>query len=147
MSLLSAKEARFVAEYLVDGNGTRAAVAAGYGRAGARVAACRQLAKDNVQEALQARQSADATRLSIERDDVLHGLLEAVDKARARPDPAAMIAGFREIGRMLGFYAPDVKRVHVSADREADAELRRYEAMSDTELQKLVAGEAVALER
>ena len=31
MSLLSAKEARFVAEYLVDGNGTRVAVAAGYG--------------------------------------------------------------------------------------------------------------------
>jgi len=131
MSLLSAKEARFVAEYLVDGNGTRSAVAAGYGRAGARVAACRQLAKDNVQEALQARQRADATRLSTQREDVLHGLLEAVDKARARPDPAAMISGWRKIGRMLGFYTPEVKRVQVSADREADAELRRYEAMSD----------------
>jgi phage terminase small subunit len=146
MPLLSAKEARFVAEYLVDGNGTRAAIAAGYGRAGARVAACRQLAKDNVQEALQARQTADATRLAISRQDAIHGFLEAIEKARARPDPdpAAMISGWREIGRMLGFYAPDVKRVQVSADRKADDELRRFEAMSDEDLRRLIAGEAVA---
>ena len=31
---LSAKQSKFVSEYLVDGNGTRSAVAAGYGRTG-----------------------------------------------------------------------------------------------------------------
>lgn len=45
---LTAKQARFIDEYLVDGNGTAAAVRAGYGRAGARVAAHRALRNDNV---------------------------------------------------------------------------------------------------
>jgi hypothetical protein len=43
---LTAKQQRFIAEYLVDGNGARAAIAAGYGRAGARVRAHR-LTRDN----------------------------------------------------------------------------------------------------
>lgn len=58
---LSAKQSKFVSEYLVDGNGTRSAVAAGYGRAGARTTASRTLASVHVQRALQARQSADAS--------------------------------------------------------------------------------------
>lgn len=61
LAKLTFRRARFVAEYLVDGNGTRAAIAAGYGVAGAPVAAFRLLRNDKVQNALQARQSADAT--------------------------------------------------------------------------------------
>lgn len=58
---LTAKQAKFAAGYPVNGNGTRAAVAAGYGRAGARTTASRTLANAHVLKALQARQSADAT--------------------------------------------------------------------------------------
>lgn len=136
---MSAKQARFVAEYLVDGNGTRAAVAAGYGQAGAPVAASRLIRNDKVQKALQARQSADATRLSNQREDVLKGLLEAVEAAKQQRDSAAMISGWREIGRMLGFYSPDMRHVAVSAGRKADHELCLYEAMSDAELLAIVA--------
>ena len=136
---LSSKQARFIGEYLVDGNGTRAAIAAGYGRAGARVAACRLLTNANVQKVLQARQSADATRLSTQRENVIQGLLHAIETAREKRDPGAMINGYREIGRMLGFYAPDVKRVQVLSDRGADEELRRLKELSDAELAAMVA--------
>ena len=145
MSLLSAKEARFVAEYLVDGNGTRAAVAAGYGRAGARVAACRQLAKDNVQKALQARHRADAAQFSLARTDVLRGLLQAVENGKMRGEPAAMVSGWTAIARLMGYNKPEVHRVDVNVDR--GDEMRRYRAMSDAELRKLVAGGGAALER
>ena len=133
---LTAKQAKFVAEYLVDSNGTRAAVAAGYGVAGARVAAHRLLTNANVQKALQARQSADATRLSIRRDGVLKGLLEAFALGKEMRNPAAMISAARECGRLMGFYAPEWHRVTVAAD-ETDM-LNSMNAMSDAELLAIV---------
>ena len=136
---LTAKQARFVAEYLVDGNGTRAAVAAGYGVAGARVAACRTLANDNVQKALQARQSADATRLSIKRTNVLKSLLDAFAMAKEQGNPAAMVSAARECGRMMGYYAPDRQEVEVSA-RSSSTTQDRLRRMSDAELVTMISG-------
>ena len=133
---LSAKQARFVAEYLVDGNGTQAAIRAQYGVAGAGVAAMRLLKNVYVQAALQAQQSADATRLCLRREDVLAALLEAVDQARMQSNPAAMIAGLREIGKMMGFYAIETKRVEVSAAGQVD--LSRLNEMSDAQLLALI---------
>jgi len=133
---LSAKQTRFVAEYLVDGNGAAAAIRSGYAASSAKVIACR-LTKDNrVQAALQAQQSTDAARLCLRREDVLAALLEAVDQARAQSNPMAMIAGLREIGKMLGFYAPETKRVEVSAAGQSD--LSRMNQMSDAELLAII---------
>lgn len=73
---------------------------------------------------------------------MLQGLLEAVVEAKAKRDPSAMVSAWREIGRMLGFYAPDVKRVQGSTDRKADDELRRYDSMSDSELMAVMSGGA-----
>lgn len=143
---LTAKQAKFVAEYLVDGNGARAAVAAGYGVAGARVAACRLLTNDNVQEALQRRQTADATRLSIRRDDAIKGLLEAAEMARQMGDPAGIISAWSAVGKMLGFYAPERVQMAVAAAAAAAANgsgmMRRMQAMSDAELAAAISADA-----
>ena len=77
---LTTKQTRFVSEYLVDGNGSAAAVRAGYSTKAVRAIATENLTKPAIQNALQARQSADATRVSIQRDDVLKGLQEAVNQ-------------------------------------------------------------------
>ena len=138
MHAMTAKQQKFVVEYLVDGNGTAAAVRAGYGRAGARVAAFRALRNDNVAAEIGARQSADAARLGLARKDVLQGLLGAIESAQAQANPMAQIAGWREIAKMLGFYAPERQRVELSAD--GSAEWRRLEAMSDEELLTMAGG-------
>jgi len=140
--LLTAKQQRFVAEFLIDGNGTRAAVAAGYGHAGARVAASRTLRNAYVQEALRARQRADATRLSVQREDAIQGLLEAIELARAQGNAGVMVGGWSAIARMLGFHAPAVHQVVVG--RNAEALLSRFEAMSDAELAALAGIEVPA---
>lgn len=135
---LTAKQQRFVAEYLVDGNGARAAVAAGYGRAGAKVTAHRLThANPAVQAEIQARQALDSQRLQIERQDVIQGLLEAVQLAKLQGNPAAVISGWREIGRMLGFFEPQRHQVEVSA--AAGLEQGRFEQMTDAELMALMA--------
>ena len=139
---LTVKQQRFVDEYLVDCNGARAAVAAGYGVAGSRVAAHRLLTRANVRAAIKARQGVDARRLEIGRQEAIEGLLEAVNQAKAMGDPMALVAAWREIGRMLGFYAPERRQVEVKADAGAEVDQRRLEAMTDAELEALVAGQS-----
>ena len=135
-TLMTAKQARFVDEYLVDANGTQAAIRAGYGAAGARVAAHRLLTNVAISSAIEARQRVDATRLSVDRNRVLTGLLEAVEMAREQRNPAGMVAGLREIGKLMGFYAPTTAKVDV--DLRARAERVRLEAMTDAALFSLI---------
>ena len=132
-STLSTKQQRFIDEYLVDCNGARAAVAAGYGLAGSRVAAHRLLTRANVRASIAALQVVDARRLEIGRQDVIDGLLEAVSLAKEQQDPAAMIRGWSELAKLMGFYAPQRHQVAVET-REQRAALGRFEDMTDAEL-------------
>ena len=131
-SAMTPRQARFVDEYLIDGKGTQAATRAGYGAAGARVAAHRLLTNVAISSAIEARQRADASRLAVDRERVLAGLLEAVQMARGQRNPAGMVAGLREIGKLMGFYAPE--RVKMALGPPAEQEMRRLEGLSDAEL-------------
>jgi len=139
---LTAKQASWVNHYLASGNASASAVEAGYSVNGASVAGARMLRNASVQNTLRARQSADATRLLIQRDDVLAGLQEAVNQAREQRNPMAMIAGLRELAKMLGFYAPEVRRVELTAGQAAVK--GNFAAMSDEQLLVLIAQGAVA---
>jgi phage terminase small subunit len=139
---LTTKQTRWVNFYLASGNATASAVDAGFSVNGASVAGNRMLRNASVQNALQARQSADATRLSIRRDDVLEGLQEAVQQAREQRIPMGMIAGYRELAKMLGFYSVETKRVELSAVQAAVK--GNFAAMSDEQLLALIAQGAVA---
>ncbi len=135
MAYLTPRQQRFVDEYLVDLNGSAAAIRAGYGEAGSRVAAHRLLTNANVRASIEARQALDSQALQIERQDAVKGLLEAVEQARVLGDPGAMISGWTAIGRMLGFFAPQQHVVVASA--AVGAEVARLEELSDAELLKL----------
>ena len=100
----SAKQARFVREYAVDCNGAAAAVRAGYSPRSAKVTASRLLTKANVQRALRQIQQVDAERLALSREAVIDQLQDAIEFARVKQDPMAMIVGLRELGRMMGYY-------------------------------------------
>lgn len=68
---LTAKQERFCREYLIDRNGTQAAIRAGYGAAGAGVQACRMLKRPNVLARVRELQAEEAERLSMSADAVL----------------------------------------------------------------------------
>jgi phage terminase small subunit len=138
-STLRVRESAFVASFLASGNATASAIAANFSPKGASVAGNRMLRNARVQEALQARQAADAARLFLKREDVLAGLLEAVNQAREHKNPMAMISGLRELGKMMGFHAPEVKRIEV-APSTANT-LSKYSQMQDHELIALMAGD------
>ena len=127
---------RFVHEYLVDRNGAAAAIRAGYSRRTARQIAYELLTRPDVAAAVRAGEAEIAADAKVTRAAVLTGLQEAIDIARARSDPSAMIAAWREIAKMCGFYAPERAHVHFSANGWA---LRNEVAqMTDSELAALI---------
>ena len=136
MPNLTTRQARFVEEYLVDGNGTKAAIRAGYSASGAYTEASRLLRNAEVAKAIKTRQEADSERLRVSRERVVAMLLTAYDQARAQAEPAAMVSAARELGRMMGFYAPTHARVDV--DVAAAAERGRFEIMTDAELAEVI---------
>jgi hypothetical protein len=103
---LTARQAKFVDEYVVCGNATAAARAAGYSANGAKVTACRLLTKANLKAALAARQQAGAEQFELRREHVITAILQAVAMAKELGKPGIMISGFVAIARMLGFYDP-----------------------------------------
>lgn len=75
---------------------------------------------------------------------VIEGFSEAIDLARIKADPIAMIAGWREIGKMCGFYEATKTKVEVSV--QGQVLIQRLNTMSDEELLALAEGDPTVLE-
>lgn len=135
---LTPKQLRWIDEYLIDFNGAAAAVRAGYSHKCARSIAHENLTKPDIQAVLQARQAAMAKELQITRQGVIRGLLDAVEMGRHQQNPSAMVGALREVAKILGFFASEVKRVELTSV-ENPAYIK-FNAMTDAQLFAVVAG-------
>jgi phage terminase small subunit len=81
---LTPKQRKFVEEYLIDLNGTQAAMRAGYSKRTANEQAARMLAKASVREAVAAAQLERSERTQITADYVLSNLAEIVERTMQR---------------------------------------------------------------
>ena len=140
---LTPKQALFVKEYLVDLNGTQAAVRAGYSAKGADVAGARLLGNVRVKEAIQAAMDDRAERLDITADRVLQEIARLsfsdirklfTEHGQLRPihdlpdDVAAAIASIEVVTRRLpgiGDEPPEIEYVHKikTCDKRGSLEL------------------------
>lgn len=130
--VLTPRQQRFVDEFIVSGNAAEAARRAGYSERTARQIAAENLSKPDIKAAIAVARQREAAFWGIQKRDVLAALLGAIQLAREQHDPAAMIRGLVEIGKLLGYYDPEVVKVPLS--EEAERLRQRYEAMSDEEL-------------
>lgn len=83
---LTAKMERFVAEYLIDGNGTRSAIAAGYSERTAPKIGSELLTKPAVKAAITKALKAQEKRTLITADMVLKRIDRVAQKAEAAGD-------------------------------------------------------------
>ncbi len=67
---LSLQQRRFVYEYQIDGNGTAAAIRAGYAPSGAKVTACRLLKNETIAAMIEAAEQRRLKRLEITADRI-----------------------------------------------------------------------------
>ena len=89
----------------------------------------------SIKEALSAEYRKNQILLGFTREDVLQGMKTAVDQAVLLSDPTSQIAGWREIGKIIGCYAPEVKKIELSG--RGRVLLTQLEQMDDAELLRL----------
>ena len=82
--MLTPRQQRFVDEYLVDLNGTQAAIRAGYSVSGARAHACKLLTNANIQAAISVAMSQRKERTELTADEVIRDLREVRDICMGR---------------------------------------------------------------
>ena len=135
-SVLTEKQAALV-EALCDGdNLNTAAKKAGYsGPTGAAYA----VKVPDVQAKIAENRAMLQDASTLKRVDVLNGFLEAIEAAKTGSDPGSMIRGWSEIGKMLGLYAPEVKKIQLSGSQERIS--NEFDAMSDPELLSVIEGD------
>ena len=136
--MITAKQQRFVEEYLADFNGTAAAVRAGYSPRSSRVIAQETLLKPAVQARIREKQGDDANRLQITREKTLQALLDGIELARLNRNPAAMIEGAAQVAKLLGYCAPTQQVKHKISAISNDYQ-KKLGRMSDAQLQALIA--------
>ncbi len=82
--------------------------------------------------------------LKLNREIVLDGMMEAIEMAKIQADPEVMIQGWREVGRMCGYYAPEVKKIQMDVTHKRL--MSQFETLSDEELLKIAADNAKVIE-
>ena len=103
---MTPKQAAFIDEYLIDHNGTQAAIRAGYSARTARQQAVELLATDDIRQAIQAAEDKAKQRNAITFDDLLEELEQARQQALCNGQAAAMVSATLAKAKMLGFDKP-----------------------------------------
>lgn len=119
-----------------------AAAAAGYADVNFEGNKLEKLPK--ITQALVAERAKTAFNLGINKEQVLQGILDAIDDAKLLSDPATQIMGWKEVAKMLGFYAPEVKKIELTGP--AARVLDRMQQLSDEELLRIAESDVVDVE-
>jgi len=129
-------------EGVLDGKTkAKAALDAGYANPTASAAIERS---ELVKRALADRRDELSSATQITRASVLTGILDAIEMARLMSDPTAMLTGYRDISKMMGFNAPEVKKIDITANQ---GRLRsKMQSMSDEELLRIAEGDDDVIE-
>lgn len=136
---LTLRQERFVAEYVVTRNGAESARRAGYSERTARQIAAENLSKPDIQAALAAKEAELATRLEIDRQAVIGGILQSISTAMGQGNPGQAIRGWVEVARILGLDKPET--AHRVLSVEGDRLRAKFEGMTDEELMAVASGE------
>ena len=97
--MLTARQMRFVDEYLKDLNATQAAIRAGYAAKTANANAARIMVHDGIQEAIEARQQTRVERVELEQDWVVNELRKVAQKCLpVEDDDGKPIANIVNVG-------------------------------------------------
>jgi len=99
MANLTAKQERFVAEYLIDLNATQAAIRAGYSEKTATEQGSRLLTNVKVQEAIAAKAGKTAEKLDLSAERVLRGLFEEATRHGEGSSHGARVSAWGLLGK------------------------------------------------
>ncbi len=135
---LTERQRQFVVN-LVDHGMTQTAAARAAGSAQPGTSAYEWMRHPKIERAIAERRAEYAVASQVTKKRVIDGFLESIEMAKIKADPLTMIAGWREVGKMCGFYEPTKAKIEVSV--QGQVLFQRLNAMSDEELLKLAEGD------
>ncbi len=129
---LTAKQARFVEEYLIDLNATAAAIRAGYSEKTAATIGHENLRKPKIADAIRVGREKLSKRAQITQKDVLAGLQQEATNYGKGSSHSARVTAWVWIGKHLGMFTE-------RAEVKDEARVQRYDIshFSDDELDTL----------
>lgn len=127
---LTDKQRIFVDEYLIDLNGTRAAIRAGYSEKSAREIASQNLTKLNIQKAIEKAFNERKARVLVTQDDVVNGLLDEAKNKDEGASHSARVSAWAHLGKHLGMFTD---KVEVSGGLAIDAISALMDDLADDE--------------
>lgn len=104
VSDLKKKEERFCQEYVIDYNGTQAAIRAGYKESDAANRATRLLRKAEVSARVHELEKEIAERLGLSQDYVVIQLVQRYEECREQKDAKNALKALELIGKHLGMF-------------------------------------------
>lgn len=138
---LNEQQLLFVKAYAQGMSASAASRAAGYSNSDT---GHELLKRPHIQAALVAEQKEYRKQAKISRDDVLGVITDAIEMARTMSDPATMIRGADSLAKVLGYNAPEVKKLEIQGN--AKRKLDKYSTMSDEELLAIAEGDVIEAE-
>ncbi|OQW68685.1 MAG: hypothetical protein BVN34_08370 [Proteobacteria bacterium ST_bin12] len=139
--MLSARRSKFVEQYILHHNGSKAARDAGYAVSGARVTAHRLLTDANVKAEIAAKSQDLAREYELNKAQVIKEIQAAIKLANNQLDPGAMIKGWVEVGKLMGHYLPE--KVEIRASPNQDVIKAKLEALTDEQLMEIINGSSL----
>lgn len=109
MAKLTAKQQRFVDEYLIDLNATQAAIRAGYSAASARSAAARNMSNVNIKTYIKTRMAEKESQLIADQNEILKYLTSVM---RGRSKAAVVVV------ENIGDYMSQAREMEKSPDEK-----------------------------
>ena len=101
--MLSPQRENFAHHFALSGNGTQAAVSAGYSQRSAHVTASRLLRVANVAAAVDAERARMRSKADLKAEDVIAGL-RSIAEDEAAPH-SSRVQAWRHLGQSLGLFA------------------------------------------
>lgn len=139
-SVVIDEKRKVVADALLEGHSRPDALrAAGY-HPGSADSVMRQ---EDIQQYLAEARGEIEDVTTLKRLDVINVFLEAIDMARTLADPAQMINGAKEVGKMMGFYEPE--RIDISVSGSAQLMAAKFKQLTDEELYEIAASKATVV--
>lgn len=118
------------ARFLAQGENYRAAYRkAGY--TGTTHNATDMLKHAGITKYLNAERAKYVQASQMTKQKVMDGLLESIEMAKLMAEPATMVKGWSEIGKLCGYFEPTIHRVEVTNNSPL---LERLNQMTDAEL-------------
>ena len=135
---LNARQQYFVEQYVLTGNATKSAIAAGYSQRSASSIGERLLRKDEVAAAVAASQSDLLERVMVDQDMVIAGLLKEATREGDGASHSARVNAWMQLGKHLQMFTDKHDRalveIQLAAGESARAKLAAVLGVSSTRL-------------